>query len=279
MAEKIRLGISTCPNDTFAFHAILNRKIDLRGIDFDIELLDIQQLNDKLFNDQLDVAKASFHAAILLADRWYILPVGAALGFGVGPLFLAAEPLNSNADPILSFSSTHGRKPIVLCPGQHTTATLLYQLFFSPDVDLRHVVFSEIMPALENGQADFGVCIHEGRFTWQKSGLHLVADLGELWETENNTPLPLGGLVARSSLPSDLKELATNVIRDSIKYGLANREETLPTMRQYAQEFTDEVLFSHVDLYVNEWTVDLGEVGRESLKRLADLAREKGIVD
>lgn len=250
----------------------------MRGLEFEIELLDIQQLNQKLFTSEFDVAKASFHAAILLAERMIVLPVGAALGFGVGPLMLAAEAVAAKVDPIERFETKHARKPIVLCPGQHTTATLLYHLFYSPEVELRQVVFSEIMPALEDGRADFGVCIHEGRFTWQESGLHFAADLGELWENENQTALPLGGLIARKDLLDDQLQIITHIIRESIEYGLANRNETLPTMRKYAQEFSDDVLFSHVDLYVNQWTIDLGQTGRESLQQLAKQAREKQIV-
>ena len=272
----IRLAISTCPNDTFAFHAILNRKIDLCGIDFQLELLDIQQLNDGLFANRFDVAKASFHAAIQLAAEWVVLPSGSALGFGVGPLLLAAQP-DTRPNQALS-----GQPSLTLCPGELTTATLLFKLFYegalaSSITEIQHRVFSDIMPSLQSTTADFGVCIHEGRFTWKKEGLFLVEDLGTRWENETNSPLPLGGIVARKDLGNETIEAVQNIIQQSIQYGLAHREETLPTMRSYAQEFSDQVLMSHVDLYVNQWTVELGEVGQRALNVLTDKARECGV--
>ena len=271
--STIRLAISTCPNDTFAFHAILNRKIDLCGLDFQIELLDIQQLNDGLFADRFDVAKASFHAAIRLAKEWVVLPSGSALGFGVGPLLLAARP-DTRPDQRLSHQPS-----LTLCPGELTTATLLFKLFYggalaSGITQLEHRVFSDIMPRLQSKSADFGVCIHEGRFTWENEGLFVVEDLGTRWENETDSPLPLGGIVARKDLGDQTIEAVQNVIQQSIQYGLAHRDETLPTMRSYAQEFSDEVLMSHVDLYVNQWTVDLGVAGRRALDVLACKARE-----
>ncbi len=261
--RQIRLGISTCPNDTFAFHALMTRRVDWQGLDFSVELLDIQQLNDRLFADRWDVAKASFHAALLLADRTVVLPSGSALGFGVGPLLLAAR----------SDCSPQNGDQITLCPGQHTTAALLFQLFYGGTTKIEHCVFSEIMPRLEQGKADFGVCIHEGRFTWQKEGLALVEDLGSRWETETETPLPLGGILASRRLPEDTLDRVQAVIRSSLDYGLAHPEEALVTMRQYAQEFDDEVLMKHVELYVNEWTRDLGAVGREALAKLGEMAQ------
>lgn len=273
----IRLAISTCPNDTFAFHAILKNKIDLRGLDFDIQLLDIQQLNDGLFAGEFDFAKASFHAAAILAGSTIVMPSGSAIGFGVGPLLLASKPQTQPND------WPDDRPAITLCPGQHTTASMLFQMFYSDAVadgrtKIEHVVFSEIMPQLQSGGADFGVCIHEGRFTWEQQGLSLVADLGETWERQTNSPLPLGGILARRDQPDATVALVQAVIRESIEYGLANREETLSTMRQYAQEFDDAVLFGHVDLYVDERTLNLGAEGASALAKISQLAKKCGLV-
>lgn len=268
VSRPIRLAISTCPNDTFAFHAIMKRKVDWRGLEFQIELLDIQQLNVRTFANDFDVAKISFHAALSLTDQMLVLPSGSALGFGVGPLLLSAEEADS---PSLATQLT-------LCPGQHTTATLLFKLFYSHTSRLEQVVFSEIMPRLKKRQADFGVCIHEGRFTWQSEGLYCVEDLGTRWETETHCPLPLGGIVgARSLGPSTLWTVQT-VIQDSLKYAMANRDETVPTMRHYAQEVDDAVLMQHVDLYVNDWTVDLGPVGQAALDELSTRAQQIGLI-
>ena len=266
--QTIRLGISTCPNDTFAFHALIEKAVDWRGLNFEVELLDIQQLNDRLFAGDFDVAKASFHAALLLAESCVVLPSGSALGFGVGPLLLAARAGEQPRDT----------NQVTLCPGRHTTAMMLFQIFYPNTTRVEQVIFSDIMPRLVNRQADFGVCIHEGRFTWQDQNLALVEDLGTRWEATTGSPLPLGGIIARRSLGDESIGRAQAVIRDSIKYAIADRDAALPTMRRHAQEFSDEVLMQHVDLYVNPWTVDLGEVGTAALARLAEEAREAGII-
>ena len=268
MTRKIRLGISTCPNDTFAFHALINRLVDWRGLEFQIELLDIQELNERLFRGDFDVAKASFHAALRLANRMLVLPSGSALGFGVGPLLLATSP---NTRPL-------SIEQVALCPGELTTAALLFHLFYPHTARIEHVIFSEIMPKLRENLADFGVCIHEGRFTWQAAGLSLVEDLGTRWESETHCPLPLGGILAAAELGLDLLSTVQRVIHDSLQHSLANREGALPTMRKYAQEFDDQILMQHVDLYVNKWTVDLGDVGRQSLRELSHRAQSIGLV-
>ena len=165
----------------------------------------------------------------------------------------------------------------MLCPGAHTTAALLYELFHAGEGAVEQVVFSDIMPALESGDADFGVCIHEGRFTWRAHGLALVEDLGTVWEEATGAPLPLGGILARHALGADTIAAATAVIRDSLAHGRRHREETVPTMRRYAQELSDEVMFQHVDLYVNDWTTDLGATGRAALETLDRQARRAGV--
>lgn len=272
----IHLGISTCPNDTFAFHALLEKKIDLRGLEFRTELLDVQELNERLAAGEFDVAKASFFAALRMSDRLGVFRSGSALGFGVGPLLLAASPTGPPSDPWID-SARVQRQCRVLCPGEATTAHLLYRMFYGAG-RVEHVVFSQIMPALETGEADYGVCIHEGRFTWQQQGLHCIADLGASWEQATGTPLPLGGILGRLSLEPKILATVQSVIRDSIEYGLANRGETLPTMRRYAQEFNDQVLMAHVDLYVNDWTVDLGPSGIAALEQLRAQAIRVGLI-
>lgn len=269
MTRKIRLGISTCPNDTFAFHALINRHVDWRGLDFRVELLDIQELNDGLFAGSFDVAKASFHAALLLSEQWQVLPSGSALGFGVGPLLLSAESGVTPTDD----------SQVVLCPGVHTTAALLFRLFYADTATIRHTVFSDIMPQLQQRSADFGVCIHEGRFTWRENGLGLVEDLGTRWEKETNSPLPLGGILASRHLTDEVTATVQSVIHDSVQFALADRNSALPTMKRYAQEFSDNVLMQHVDLYVNDWTINLGEAGDRALQELSARACAIGLID
>ena len=267
MSRIIRLGISTCPNDTFAFHGLITRAVDWQGLTFEVELLDIQQLNERLLAGDFDVAKTSFHAALSLADDYVVLPSGSALGFGVGPLLLSAPAGGAPTGP----------GQLTLCPGRHTTAALLFALFHRRTTRVKHVVFSEIMPALEAGRADFGVCIHEGRFTWEQQGLALVEDLGLRWETATGCPLPLGGIVASRSLPAATIAAVQGVIADSLRFALANPAAPLPTMRGHAQEFDDAVLMEHVDLYVNDQTLDLGALGKRALDELSARAAAVGL--
>ncbi|MCC7334582.1 MAG: 1,4-dihydroxy-6-naphthoate synthase [Pirellulaceae bacterium] len=264
----IRLGISTCPNDTFAFHALMNKLVDWRGLEFQIELLDIQQLNERLFAGDFDVAKASFHAGLSLADRMWVLPSGSALGFGVGPLLLSCQAGDEPCDA----------SQLTLCPGEHTTASLLFSLFYPLSTRVKQVVFSEIMPKLQRLEANFGVCIHEGRFTWQQQGLFLVEDLGTRWERETQSPLPLGGILAAKSLGGDVLTRVQQTIRDSLLFALGDPGATLPTQRHYAQEFDDEVLMQHVNLYVNDWTLSLGPVGSSALQQLSQRAKAVGLI-
>jgi 1,4-dihydroxy-6-naphthoate synthase len=306
VSQTIHLGLSTCPNDTFTFHGLIEKKVDWRGLSFEVELLDVQQLNQRLFSGQFDVAKASFHAALLMTEELGVLPSGSALGFGVGPLLLAARagmdpdaypdamprietsvdetPLDETpvdeiqADETRQDAAARQRTYRVLCPGEHTTATLLYHLFHGGAGHVEQVVFSEIMPALQRGEADFGVCIHEGRFTWEQEGLALVEDLGTRWEQATATPLPLGGILARRRLGQDTLRRVAGVIRDSLEYGLTHRPETVTTMKRHAQDLSEDVMFAHVDLYVNDWTVDLGSVGQNALERLSSEAARAGIL-
>ncbi|MFM7136986.1 MAG: 1,4-dihydroxy-6-naphthoate synthase [Planctomycetota bacterium] len=268
MSRTIRLGISTCPNDTFAFHGLLTGAIDRRGLEFEIDLLDIEQLNTQMLRGGFDACKVSFAAALGMARDVVVLPSGSALGFGVGPLLLAAQPATHPA----------AATQLTLCPGEHTTAALLFDLFHAGTTRIEQAVFSAIMPRLAAGTADFGVCIHEGRFTWQAHGLHLVEDLGSRWEAETSCPLPLGGIVASRRLPAETTAAVQAVIHDSLTFAMADPAAALPTMRAHAQEFDDRVLEQHVALYVNEWTVDLGDIGRRALTELATRAAAAGRV-
>lgn len=280
MTDIIRLGISTCPNDTFAFHGLLTGAVSPPGFRFEIDLLDVEELNHLLARGRFDVAKGSFHAALSLASEIVVLPSGSALGFGVGPVLLGS-PL---APPISSWSeerSSEGGealRPRVLGPGKLTTATLLFRLFYPEFEEVDQVLFSEIMPRLATGRADYGICIHEGRFTYAERGLKLVEDLGEKWERETEVPLPLGGIFARRELGGKRIEGVQSAILESLEYGRRYPEQTLSTMRRYAQEETDEVLWKHVELYVNDWTLDLGDVGRTALRTLGEKAGAAGLL-
>jgi len=264
----LTLGISTCPNDTFAFHGILVGAVSLRGLDLEIELLDVQELNHRLARGSLDLSKASFYAAMHLSHSYTVLPVGAALGSGVGPILVARKQCHIDLEMAR-----------VLCPGSWTTAALLFQAAHPEVPYIEHRIFSEIVPAVQSGEVDMGVLIHEGRFTYDQDGLDLVEDLGATWETAMKMPLPLGGLVARRSLPSDQIELFVEVVRESIAYGYSHRADALLTMQRHAQELQPEVLWQHVDLYVNEYTTNLGDVGEKALSALQLSAHRVGLID
>lgn len=268
--ERLRVGLSTCPNDTFLFHGLLSGAIPTPGLELEFELLDIEELNLGLLAGRFDVAKGSFALALERASELVTLPVGAALGRGNGPLLLA-RAAGVRPGP--------GRR--VLSPGRHTTANLLLHLFHGEalrEAALEQVVFSAIQPALQAGTADLGACIHEGRFTWEAQGLDLVDDLGARWEAATGAMLPLGGLFARRHLSERTRRLLTAALRASLEYGHAHPEEALGTMRQHAQEQTDAVLWSHVELYVTDCTRDVGPDGRRALAALGDRARAAGLL-
>jgi len=231
-----------------------------------VELVDVQRLNDGLFGGRYDVSKASFHAALLLSDRFVVLASGAALGFGVGPLLVAAGP---------------GRAPSpqsrVLCPGKTTTATLLYHCLHPHQGTISQAVFTDIGPALLRGDADLGVLIHEGRLTYQRDGLTLVEDLGTSFERLSDAPVPLGGILADRALPDGVAAEFASLLRESIAYGWANRDEALVTIRRHAQEMDESVIWPYVELYVNDHTVDLGPEGARALAVLERTGRAAGL--
>lgn len=269
---KLALAISPCPNDTFAFHGLMTGAVRAQGIDLAIELHDVQALNDGLLRGEHDAAKSSSAAALLLARDCIALRAGGALGFGVGPVLLAAAGRTRRLDAT-------GRIPEnarVLCPGEHTTASLLYRLFRTGEGRVEQVVFSSILPALASGEADFGVCIHEGRFTWQRYGLEFVQDLGATWERHANAPLPLGLILARKRLGLATQRALDAAIRASIDHARAYPDAAFVTMRRHAQELDDDALWKHVELYVNAWTRDLGAEGADALRRLTGCGRASG---
>jgi len=265
-AVKLRFGISPCPNDTFAFHGLLTGTSDAHGLDLEIVLADVQELNERLARGDLAAGKASFAQALRMTRDFGVLPAGAAIGFGVGPLLIAARPR--------PFPDGAAR---VLCPGEGTTATLLLRRFHPAATNVAQVTFSRIQLDVAAGRADFGVVIHEGRFTYRKQGLHCIDDLGARWEAATGSPLPLGGLLARRDLGGDVHHRLAAAVRASLERARARPEDALVTMRRHAQELDDEAIAQHVALYVNELTVDLGAAGAAALAAFERAAREGGL--
>jgi len=258
----LRFGISPCPNDTFAFHGLLTGASDRHGLDLELVLLDVQELNERLACGELAAGKASFAQALRMTRAFGVLPVGAAIGFGVGPLLIAKGP---GAPP--------DAKSRILAPGEGTTATLLMRLIHPELKRLEQVHFARIMPAVASGAAEFGVVIHEGRFTYRRLGLHCVEDLGATWEARTRQPLPLGGLLAKRELGADVHRRLAAAIGASLDHARAHRDEALATMRAHAQELDDAAIWQHVDLYVNELTDELGLRGAAALAALERAAR------
>lgn len=267
---KLSLAFSPCPNDCFMFDAMVHGRIDTEGLDFSVILADIEALNRAAFAGRPDVTKLSFHAYAYCADRYVLLDAGSALGRNCGPLLISKRPIGSE--------QVERGEVSVAIPGKYTTANFLCSLAFPAAQRKTEVLFSEIEPALLAEKFDAGVIIHENRFTYQAKGLRKIVDLGEFWEQETGSPIPLGGIVVKRSLPDDVKQTINRVMRRSVEYAFAHREASLPYVRAHAQEMSEEVMYQHIDLYVNEHSVDLGSDGRRAVQVLFDRARRAGIV-
>jgi 1,4-dihydroxy-6-naphthoate synthase len=266
----LTLAFSPCPNDCFMFDAMVHGRIDTEGLEFDVRLLDIEALNAAAFAGEFDATKLSFHAYAYCADRYVLLDAGSALGNNCGPLVISKRA-------IAPAEVAEGRVRLAI-PGRFTTANFLCGLAFPQAQDKTPVLFSDIEPAVLAGRFDAGVIIHENRFTYQDKGLKKVIDLGEFWETETGAPIPLGGIVARRSLDDGVKQALNRVMRRSVEYAFANRTASLPYVRAHAQEMSEEVMYKHIDLYVNQYSVDLGPEGRRAIELMFARANTLGLI-
>ena len=267
---KLSLAFSPCPYDCFMFDAMVHGRIDTEGLEFSVTLADIEALNHAAFAGQPDVTKLSFHAYAYCAGMYVLLDAGSALGRNCGPLLISKRPIDREEVESGDLS--------LAIPGKYTTANFLCGLAFPAARNKTEMLFSEIEPALIDGRFDAGVIIHENRFTYQTRGLRKIIDLGEFWESETGAPIPLGGIVIKRSLPDDVKRTMNRVMRRSVEYAFAHRADSLPYVRAHAEEMSEEVMYRHIDLYVNEYSVDLGSDGRRAVEVLFDRARRAGIV-
>jgi 1,4-dihydroxy-6-naphthoate synthase len=267
---KLSLGFSPCPNDCFMFDAIVNQRIDLEGLEFAVRLADVEALNRAAFAGEADVTKLSYHAFAYCTGDYVLLDAGSALGRNCGPLLISRRPIAP--------SEVAGGTLKIAIPGKFTTANFLLGLAFPGARDKTELVFSEIEGALLRAEYDAGLIIHENRFTYEAKGLRKIIDLGEFWETETNAPIPLGGIVVRRSLPEEGKQRVNRVLRRSVEYAFANRAASLPFVRAHAQEMSEEVMYRHIDLYVNAYSVDLGDEGRRAVDLFFAKARTAGII-
>lgn len=257
----IKLAISPCPNDTFAFYGLLHGKTSLAEA-VDVRYADIEELNRLCLADETDFCKISFGLFPHIHQRYQLLEAGSALGFGCGPLIVARDPNCDLADARIAV------------PGSHTTAKLLLDLYTQRDYSPVEMVFDRIMPACEQGEIDAGLIIHESRFTFQEHGLSRIVDLGEWWEKLSGHPIPLGGIVAHQRIDEATRTAFDAALRESIDYAWRNQSEVVPFMREHAQEMERTVMEQHVALYVNEYTRALGETGRDAVANLVKRARE-----
>ena len=260
--SKLSLGFSPCPNDTFIFHALIKGLVKDERISFEERLLDVEQLNQLALAAALDVTKVSFHLYGHIRDSYTLLPTGAALGRGCGPLLVSRD--YCSIDSLAS-------KPVAL-PGRHTTAALLLRLFAPQLNNLIYMPFDRIMAAVAQGEVSAGVIIHESRFTFKDYGLRQLTDLGEWWENDSGCPIPLGGIVAKKCLGSELIDSVGRLIGESIAHSVANPESPQDYIREHAQEMSADICAAHIELYVNDFSRDLGEEGR----RAVDLLMERG---
>ena len=254
---KFTLGFSPCPNDTFIFYALLNNKIDSKGIAFEPIIEDVESLNCRALASDLDVTKLSFAAYTQVQKNYELLDSGSALGNNCGPLLISKREISKDEIPNCS----------VAIPGRHTTANFLFTHFF-PKVSLKkEMLFSKIEDALLNEETDLGVIIHENRFTYEKRGLKKVADLGELWESETHLPIPLGGIVAKKTFPPEIISTIEKLIRESVLYAFQHPQETIPFVKKHSQTMEEEVMWQHIHLYVNDYSISLGEKGRAAVEK------------
>jgi 1,4-dihydroxy-6-naphthoate synthase len=277
---KLTLGFSPCPNDTFIFDALVNNKIDTGGLRIEPVLEDVETLNQWALQGKLDITKISYGVLPLVLLDYTVLNAGSALGKGVGPLLIAANHTSKGKLSDSEFISSLQPDTVVAIPGQHTTAHLLFTLAY-PEArnkiflrynDIENFVLESPSPSSE-GEAHgrLGVIIHENRFTYQQKGLIKVLDLGEFWEKQTGLPIPLGGIVMRRELQKNLQEKIDRLIRKSLEYAFSNYPLLPDYVKQHAQEMNEDVMRQHIDLYVNNYSLNLGKEGRAAIWKLLEV--------
>ena len=266
--KSLSLGYSPCPNDTYIFYALTHNKVAIPGHTIEQRLEDVETLNQLALNGLLDLTKISYHALGHLRDRYALLHSGGALGRGCGPLVIAPG--------LTDMQALRGKR--IAVPGKLTTANLLLQLYGSGYEDLLILPFDQIMSALQSGAADAGVIIHESRFTYQQAGFHEVLDLGAWWEADSGLPIPLGGILARRDLGETTIRMADEAIRSSLEYARLQPQEPRSYIKQHAQELENEVIDAHINLYVNDFSLNLGDEGIMAVETLLSRAESRGLI-
>lgn len=262
------LGFSPCPNDCFIFDALVNNKIDTEGIKFNVELHDVETLNTKALNGELDITKLSFNAYGHVLNNYILLRAGSALGFNCGPILI--QKTNQNTQKLNENSK-------IAIPGKLTTANFLLSLAYPNVKNKLEYVFSDIENAVLSGEVDAGLIIHESRFTYEEKGLKKIIDLGEFWESLIHSPIPLGGIVIRRTIEVELQQKINKLIKNSVEFAFSNPLSSREFVKAHAQEMSNEVIKKHIDLYVNNFSSDLGDVGTNAIKLMFAKANEHNL--
>jgi 1,4-dihydroxy-6-naphthoate synthase len=265
---KLSLGFSTCPNDTFIFDAAVHQKIDTEGIEFELTLGDVEELNKIVFEGKIDISKLSYHAYAFAAENYVLLNAGSALGNNNGPLLISKQKIFPDEVDDLN----------IAIPGRYTTANLLLGIAYPDAKNKTEYLFSNIEDAILDNEVDAGLIIHENRFTFEEKGLRKIIDLGEYWENLTHSPIPLGGIVMNRKIEKTTQQKVSNIIKRSIEFAYQHPDSSLQFIKQYAQEMNAEVMKKHIDLYVNNYSIDLGNIGKRAIRKLYAEANERKLI-
>jgi 1,4-dihydroxy-6-naphthoate synthase len=265
---KLTLGFSPCPNDTFIFDAMVHGRIDTEGLEFDYFLADVEELNRKAIASEVDITKLSYHAYAYVAHNYLILDSGSALGYRNGPLLISKHDIGT--------SGLETKR--IAIPGKYTTANLLFSIAWPEAKNKKEYLFSDIEKALLDEEADAGLIIHETRFTYQKKGLHKLADMGEYWEELTGMPIPLGAIVINRNIPEDVALKVNRILKRSLEYAYKDSFASYDFVAGNAKEMDSTVMNNHIKLFVNEFSLDLGARGREAINVLFNISGQKMVI-
>jgi 1,4-dihydroxy-6-naphthoate synthase len=265
----LKLGFSSCPNDTFIFDAMVHHKIDTEGLDFELLIADVEELNRVALQNEIDITKLSFHAYAYTFKNYQILDSGSALGRNNGPLLISKNEISP--DQIAKIKK-------VAIPGKYTTANLLLQIAFPKIKYKEEIFFADIESAVLDGKVDAGLIIHENRFTYEAKGLKKIIDLGEFWESLTKMPIPLGCITVSRKLDEATRLKINRIMKRSVHYAFEHAEESRQFVKQYAQSLNDAVINSHIALYVNQFTLNLGANGKKAIEVLFTEAHKRGVI-
>lgn len=265
---KLTLGFSPCPNDTFIFDAMVHGRIDTEGLEFDYFLTDVEELNRKAFSAEVDITKISYHAFAYAARDYRVLDSGSALGYKNGPLLVGKKKISVKKLENLR----------IAIPGKYTTANLLLGIALPEVRNTTEYLFSDIVDAILEDKADAGLIIHETRFTYQDKGLVRILDLGDYWEKMTRLPIPLGAIVINRRIPVETALKVNRIMRKSIEYAYDNSQMSFDFVQSHAREMDSSVMNSHIKLFVNNYSVDLGRKGRKAVTELLRIAKLRGII-